>query len=62
MYGFKYKDLEVFWDKKVVCMGFGESGIGISFEISSVVVKIVVVVGNFNFVFWVYFYSNKFFD
>lgn len=62
MHGFKYKDPEDFRDKKVVCMGLGESGIGISSEISSVAAKTIVAAGNFNFAPRVYPYSNKPFD
>ncbi|MDJ0515250.1 MAG: NAD(P)-binding domain-containing protein [Trichodesmium sp. MO_231.B1] len=62
MHGFKYKDPEEFRGKKVVCMGLGESGIGISSEISSVAAKTVVAAGAFNFAPRVYPYTNKPFD
>ncbi len=62
MHGFKYKGPEEFRDKKVVCMGLGESGIGISSEISSVAAKTVVAAGGFNFAPRVYPYTNKPFD
>ena len=48
VHGSTYKEPETFRDKRVLCIGLGESGVGINSEISSVAAKTIVSASSYN--------------
>lgn len=62
MHGHSYKEPSEFKGKRVLCMGLGESGVGINSEISSVAAKTIVSAGAYVGAIRVFPYSSKPFD
>ena len=62
MHGNSYSEPEQFKGKRVLCMGLGESGVGINSEISSVADRTVVSAGAYVGAIRVFPYSSKPFD
>ena len=62
LHGSKYKTPESFKDKRVLCIGLGESGVGISSEISSVAANTIVSASTYPLAPRVYPHTNVPFD